>query len=64
MCATLLGVAMKVKELIEILEKYKKDAVVLYWDAEEDRHYPPVISITYKDKDKSKEKIIEIDRYC
>ena len=64
MCATLLGVAMKVKELIEILEKYKDDAEVMYWDAEESRHYPPVISIAYKNQDKNEGKIIEIDRYC
>jgi len=55
---------MKVKELIEILEGYKKDAEFMYWDAEENRHYPPVISIAYKNKDKGKEKIIEVDRYC
>ena len=55
---------MKVKELMEILKKYKEDAEVMYWDAEESRHYPPVISIAYKDTDKSKMKIIEIDRYC
>jgi len=55
---------MKVKELIEILEKYKDDVEVMYWDAEECRHYPPVISISYKNKDESKMKILEIDRYC
>lgn len=55
---------MKVKELTEILKKYKEDAEVMYWDAEENRHYPPVISIIYKNQDKNEVKIIEIDRYC
>ena len=55
---------MKVKELKEILEKYKDEAEVMYWDAEEGKHYPPVISIAYKNRDKSEMRIIEIDRYC
>jgi hypothetical protein len=55
---------MKVKELIETLGKYKEDAEVMYWDAEESRHYPPTISIAYKNTNKNNEKIIEIDRYC
>ena len=55
---------MKVKELIEILQKYEEDAEVMYWDAEESRHYPPTISISYKNQDKNQVKIIEIDRWC
>ena len=55
---------MKVKELKEILSEYRDDEEIMYWDAEECKHYPPVISPNYKDNDKNGIKIIEIDRYC
>lgn len=55
---------MTVKELKEILNEYRDDEEIMYWDAEECRHYPPVIGGAYKNTNKNDVRIIEIDRYC
>lgn len=55
---------MKAKELIKILEKYSDEVEVMYWDAEEDKHYIPVIRPAFKNRNRNETVIIEFDRYC